>query len=150
MKAGCNRHAPVSERLVAARKLFAENQQPAAIPLVDSAFSEAQTILSQATSLEDPMLAYYYAARLMKKFAQIPSNLDEPNIARRHMARYSSSTIKGRRSSCKGADPTNGNLAILTRFRRTRKSGRVRTFVTKRHEPSWMRSESPLIPCDLK
>ncbi len=86
MKDGCDRPSGISERLVAARKLCASNQQSAAVSLIESVLTDIRAILSRGTTPEEPFLPYYYAARLMKKFAQVRSNLDERDVPMRHMA----------------------------------------------------------------
>lgn len=86
MKVTSERQRGISESLTAARRLYAEDEQAAAVPLIENALTELKTILSQGMAAEEPFLAYYYAARLMKKFDQVKSNFDEPCVPRRHMA----------------------------------------------------------------
>lgn len=76
----------ISQDLINARNLYAQNRPEEAGPLIERAMADAIQIISRGVSPDDPILPCYYAAKLMGKFLKIPGNYGQADPERRDVA----------------------------------------------------------------
>jgi phosphohistidine swiveling domain-containing protein/isopentenyldiphosphate isomerase len=88
---GCNeisvqgRHdlQPITNKLKTARNLIAENRGQETVRILDEILTEIKNLFSKGINPQDPLLSYFYAVKLMRKFANVPNNVDTLKIERR-------------------------------------------------------------------
>lgn len=75
----------IQENLKTARSLFATNRPQEAQPVIDQLMTDIKDILAQGVSPDDPVVSYFYAVQLMKKFINVPNNADTPKAGGRQV-----------------------------------------------------------------
>jgi len=74
----------ISEDLAIARTHFATASYSEAARFLDSSFERILELIERGVEPADPILAMYYAARLMKKFSGVANNFNGSSAPRRN------------------------------------------------------------------